>query len=84
MSDVESLDSNDTTSVTPDFSRMKLGRGRGRPRKQLQQPTINDFPKDGTEEEKEKYIRKKQLNCGASRNSPVLIQQNIEPRKMQG
>ena len=59
MSDVESLDSNDTTSVTPDFSRLKLGRSRGRPRKELIQPNMDDFPKDGTDTEKEKYIRKK-------------------------
>ena len=59
ISDVESLDSNDTTTVTPEFSKMKLGRGRGRPRKELKQPTVDDFPKDGTDEEKDKYIRKK-------------------------
>ena len=56
MSDVESLDSNNTTSVTPDFSRLKLGRTRGRPRKELIQPNMDDFPKDGTDAEKEKYI----------------------------
>ena len=59
MSDVESLDSNDTTSVTPDFSRLKLGRSQGRPRKELIQPTMDDFPKDGTDKEKDKYISKK-------------------------
>ena len=59
MSDVESLDSNDTTSVTPDFSRLKLGRNQGRPRKELTQPTMDDFLKDGTDAEKEKYICKK-------------------------
>ena len=61
LSDVESLDSVDTssTTVTPDFSRMKLERGRGRPRKKLVTPTIDDFPNEGTDEEKTKYIRKK-------------------------
>ena len=60
ISDVESLDSVETSStITPEFSKLKLGKGRGRPRKQLVQPTIDDFPNDGTEEEKSKYIRKK-------------------------
>ena len=59
MSDVESLDSNNTASVTPDFSRLKLGRSRGRLRKELIQPNMDDFPKDGTDAEKEKYICKK-------------------------
>lgn len=61
LSDVESLDSVETssTTVTPEFSRMKLGRGRGRPRKTLVTPNIDDFPNEGTDEEKTKYIRKK-------------------------
>ena len=61
ISDVESLDSVETTSstITPEFSKMKLGKGRGRPRKQLVQPTIDDFPNEGTDEEKSRYIRKK-------------------------
>ena len=61
ISDVESLDSFETTSstITPEFLKMKLGRGRGRPRKQLVEPTVDDFPNDGTDEEKTKYIRKK-------------------------
>ena len=67
MSDVESLDSNDTTSVTPEFSRMKLGRGWRGPRKELIQHMMDNFPKDGTEEEKAKYICKKQPNCGTSK-----------------
>ena len=37
MSDAESITSVDTsTSMTPDFSKMSLGRGRGRPRKPVQ------------------------------------------------
>ena len=61
MSDVESLDSVEigSTTVTPDFSRMKLGRGRGRLRKTLVHPMVDDFPQDGTDEEKTRYIRKK-------------------------
>ena len=37
MSDVESIASVDTsTSMTPDFSKMSLGRGHGRPKKPVQ------------------------------------------------
>ena len=84
MSDVESLDSNDTTSVTPDFSRLKLGRSRGRPRKELIQPTMDDFPKDGTDAEKENIYVKRPPNCGSTKNWQVILQPNIEPRKTQG
>ena len=57
MSDVESIGSN--TSATPDMAGMSLGRGRGRPRKIQQPPNMEDFPVDGTDEEKTKYIKKK-------------------------
>ena len=58
MSDVDSLESNET-GTTPDFTNLKLGRGRGRPRKELTVPTLDDFPYDGTDEEKKRYINKK-------------------------
>ena len=57
MSDVESIGSN--TNATPDMAGMSLGRGRGRPRKIQQPPNMDDFPVDGTDEEKTKYIKKK-------------------------
>ena len=56
ISDVSSLSS---TSVTPDFAKLALGRRRGRPRKVLELPKTDDYPVDGTEEEKDKYIKKK-------------------------
>ena len=55
-SDVSSLSS---TSVTPDFAKLALGRGRGRPRKALERPKTDDYPVDGTEEEKDRYVKKK-------------------------
>ena len=63
MSDVESIGSN--TSATPDMAGMSLGPGRGRPRKIQQPPNMDDFPVDGTDEEKTKYIKKK---CIVTRN----------------
>ena len=57
MSDVESIESN--TTATPDMEKMTLGRGRGRPRKIQQPPNMEDFPVDGTDQEKTKYIKKK-------------------------
>ena len=54
--DISSLTS---TSVTPDFAKLALGRGRGRPRKALELPKTGDYPVDGTEVEKDKYIKKK-------------------------
>lgn len=58
FSDVESIDSNETC-MTPELSKLSLGRGRGRPRKKLTVPTMDDFPIDGSEEEKSRYIKKK-------------------------
>ena len=58
ISDVESLSSNDT-SCTPQMDKLSLGKGRGRPRKELKAPTMDDFPYDGTEEERTRYIKAK-------------------------
>ena len=58
ISDVDSI-SSESTSVTPDMNKLTLGRGRGRPRKQLVKPTMDDFPLDGTDEEQRKYICRK-------------------------
>ena len=60
ISDIDSLSvSSDHSSVTPDMSKLCLGRGRGRPRKQLVKPTFEDFPLDASEEDQKKYIKKK-------------------------
>ena len=60
MSDVDSLSSENTnTSVTPDMQKLNLGKRRGRPRKELVEPNMDDFPFGATEEEQRKYIRKK-------------------------
>ena len=58
ISDVDTL-SVSSTGTTPEFSKMSLGRGRGRPRKNLMVPTTDDFPFDGTPEERDKYLKKK-------------------------
>ena len=58
ISDVESL-SSEATSVTPEMSKLNLGKRRGRPRKELVEPTMDDFPYGGTEAEQKAYIRKK-------------------------
>ena len=59
VSDIESGSSVSTTSLTPDFSGLNMGKKRGRPRKQLEVPSMEDFPVDGNPDEKTKYIRKK-------------------------
>ena len=48
------------SDMTPQVDSLSSGRGRGRPRKKLDY-TINmdDFPTDGTQEEKDKYMKKK-------------------------
>ena len=35
---------------------MSLGRGRGRPRKDLVEPSLDGYPADGTEEEKKQWL----------------------------
>ena len=63
MSDVDTLsvssEQTSASSVTPDMSKLTLGRGHGRPRKQLVKPTFDDFPIDGSEQEQKRYIKKK-------------------------
>ena len=49
-----------STSMTPDFSKMSLGRCHGRPRKPLQAPDTDDYPLVGaSQEEINKYVKKK-------------------------
>ena len=50
ISNVESLVS-EASSVTPEMSKLTLGRSRGRPRKAIEKPTMDDFPYDGTKAE---------------------------------
>ena len=64
ISDIESLDASSEAGssvslMTPDLARLNLGRGRGRPRKEMTKPTMEDFPLDGSEEEQKKYIARK-------------------------
>ena len=58
ISDVDTL-SVSSTGTTPEFSKMSLGRGRGRPRKNLVVPSTDDFPYDGTPEEKRQILEEK-------------------------
>ena len=58
ISDVDTL-SVSSTGTTPEFSKMSLGRGRGRPRKNLVVPSTDNFPYDGTQEERDRYLKKK-------------------------
>ena len=58
ISDVDTL-SVSSTGTTPEFSKMCLGRGRGRPRKNLVVPSTDDFLYDGTPEERDRYLKKK-------------------------
>ena len=52
--------SSGNSEMTPQMDKLTLGRGRGRPRKKLNYSIdMDDFPTDGTEEEKEKYLKKK-------------------------
>ena len=47
------------SSLTPTMQKIALGRGRGRPRKQLTEPTYEGYPADGTKEEKAKWLKMK-------------------------
>ena len=60
LSDVDSLSSeNMNSSVTPDIQKLNLGKRRGRPRKELVKPTMDNFPFGASKEEQCRYIRKK-------------------------
>ena len=63
MSDVDTLsvssEQTSVSSVTPDMSKLTLGCGCGRPRKQLVKPTFDNFPIEGSEQEQKRYIKKK-------------------------
>ena len=60
LSDVDSLSSENTnSSVTPDMQKLNLGKRRGQPRKELVEPTMDDFPFGASKEEQCRYICKK-------------------------
>ena len=53
--------SSGNSEITPKMDSLNLGRGRGRPRKKLNYSiNMDDFPEDGTKEEQDKYLKKKQ------------------------
>ena len=58
ISDVESLGSK-ASSITPEMSKLSLGKSRGRPRKVIEKPSMDDFPFEGSQEEQKHYIAKK-------------------------
>ena len=47
------------SSLTPSLQSMSIGRGKGRPRKQLVAPTLDGFLIGGTEDDKQKWFHKK-------------------------
>ena len=79
ISDVDSLSSEATSSLTPDMSSMNIGKKRGRPRKKLEVPTMEDFPFNASQEEKSRYVRKKTTEM--SRFNKLTSEACVEYRK---
>ena len=48
-----------SSSLTPGMQSMNIGRGRGRPRKQLIEPSMEGFPEHGTGDEKHRWLKMK-------------------------
>ena len=55
----QSPGSSNSSQLTPQMESMKLGQGRGRPRKVLQPPSYGDFPVGAPPEEIECYLKAK-------------------------
>ena len=48
-----------SSSLTPGMQSMNIGRGRGRPWKQLIEPSMEGFPENGTSDEKHRWLKMK-------------------------
>ena len=57
--DYSPASSSASSSLTPQLSGVKIGGRRGRPRKQPEPPSYDDFPADGTPEEQQAWVKKK-------------------------
>ena len=77
--DVDSLSSEATSSLTPDISSMNIGKKRGRPRKKLEVPTMDDFPLNASQEEKSRYLCKKTTEMW--RFNKLTSEASVEYRK---
>ena len=77
--DVDSLSSEAASSLTPDMSSMNIGKKRGRPRKKLEVPTMDDFPLNASQEEKSRYFHKKTTEMW--RFNKLTSEASIEYRK---
>ena len=49
------------SSLTPTMQKISIGRGCGRPHKQLVEPTYEGYPADGTKEEKARWLKMKAM-----------------------
>ena len=47
------------SSLTPSLQNISLGKGCGRPQKQLIEPSYEGYPAEGTKEEKAKWLKMK-------------------------
>ena len=66
-------------SLTPDMQSMNIGRGRGRPWKQLIEPSMEGFPEHGTSEEKNRWLKMKVTELW--RYNMLTSDQSLEFRK---
>ena len=48
-----------SSSLTPSMQSMNIGRGTGRPRKELIDPNMEGFPEHGTGDEKHRWLKMK-------------------------
>ena len=76
--------STESSSLTPSLSHMQLGRCRGHPCKIPKEPTYDDFPINGTAEDKKKWFHRKIQKIGDTINSHQVTELNIVELKMIG